>query len=89
MAFNDILTRLNSVVVDTVTCTAAFVAPYEELALGGVSVSSSSPQIVGATTDFPANPVGKLATVRGQNYRVVESKPDSFGASTLVLELVL
>lgn len=95
MSIADAFTRLHTTVLarlgepvslNAVVVQAAFYDPYAQMDLGGVAAASSAPQIALSSADVPANPVGMVVVSRGQNFRVVESKPDGFGLTLLLLE---
>lgn len=66
-----------------------FCEPSDLIHLEGVSATANKPQIVVASSDVPASPVGKAVVARSRNYTVGDATPDGRGLTMLMLEAVL
>lgn len=76
----------DAVTLNGVTVSAIFDNGYSAGSVGSVGMASNQPTLQLASADVPASPVGKVAIVRGVNYRVGAHEPDGTGVSTLYLE---
>ena len=65
---------------------AIFDDDYSLAAAGPMGESDSSPMVQMLTSDVPDEVVGMSITVRANEYRVTENRPDGAGMSVLLME---
>lgn len=77
-----------TVTLNGVQVEVLFEVGYAVHSLGDAGMSTSVPTLTLPTASVPADPVGKLATVRGVTYDIAEARPDgtASGFTVLVLE---
>jgi len=95
VAFADILDRLNAralgrfgvpVLLDGATVQGDFAAPLKGMEVAGMGFSAREPICTVATSDVPANPVGKQLVHDAVSYTVRETRDDGMGLTQLVLQ---
>lgn len=66
-----------------------FCEPSDQVYLDGVSAVANMPQVIVASGNVPASPVGKTVVARSRSFIVGDARPDGRGMTTLLLETVL
>lgn len=95
MAFADSLDRLNvaalgrfgvAVLLDGVSVQGDFSSPLKGMEVAGMGFSTREPICTVATSDVPADPVGKQLVHAAVTYTVRETRDDGLGLTQLVLQ---